>query len=252
MQLETTLKNIGLNDKEATAYLACLALGESSIVPLVQKTGIIRTTLLYVLERLAERGLIEIVQHATHRRYAALSPRGLVSLIKKEENRLKEQAANVEAALPELNRMYHADSFQPRVRVFKDEELREVYNEMIEEPIPDVCYVGDTTNIADSVGDRFMRDWIKRRAAKGILSNAIRIRSGEQNAPEYIAREELLRTIRYAPEGFESPAVIYIYGDNVAILTTAKESFGVVTTSKDYAKSMRSWFWALWETCEEK
>lgn len=252
MQLESTLKNIGLNDKESAAYLACLALGESTIVPLVQKTGIVRTTLLYVLERLSERGLIEIVQHATHRRYVALSPRGLVELIKKEEIRLKEQAASVEAALPELNRLYHADSFQPRVRVFKDEELRMLYNEMIELPITDVCYIGDTTNIADPVGDPFLRDWIRRRAANGILSNAIRIRAGEQDVPEYIGREELLRTIRYAPEGFDCPAVIYIYGDNVAILTTAKESFGVVTTSKDYAKSMRSWFWALWETCEEK
>ena len=247
MDLKPLLTELGLNEKEIRAYLACLELGESAIMPIVHKTGLVRTSLIYILEKLRERGLLEIVQHQTHRRYLPLPPRKLLTLIQQQESKLKEQAHKLEHSLPELNRLYASTPFQPRIRVFKDLELRELYEDMTNSPINQICYVGDTTNIADPVGDRFLRNWIRRRAAKGIHSKAIRIKSGERDVPEYVARQELLRTVRYAPDGFESPAVIYIYGDNVAVVTTAKESFGVVTTSREYAKSMQNWFDELWK-----
>jgi sugar-specific transcriptional regulator TrmB len=252
MNITSTLTLLGLDDKEVITYLTCLELGEGPIMPLVQKTGIIRTTLLYVLEKLQQKDLIQTIQHATHRRYLALPPRDLIKLVRRKEMELKEQADSLESSLPELNRLYETDPFQPRIRVYKDEELRTLYNEIIEQPLDELCYVGDTANIAQPIGDRFLQDWIKRRVAKRIPSRTIRIRTGEQDIPEYTGREELLRTIRYAPEGFSSPAVILIYGNNVAIVTTDKESFGVTTTSRDYAESMRSWFEELWKISSEK
>lgn len=252
MNTESFLKALDLNEKESATYLALLELGESTIVPLAKKTCIIRTTLLYVLDKLKEKGLIEIVQHPTHRRYAPLPPRHLLTLIKQKEAKLDEQAKLIEQYLPDLNRLYSTTPFQPRIRVYQGAELREIYEEMITLPIDEVLYVGSTTEIVGAVGDNFMRDWIKRRATKGIHSKAIRIRSGEQEAPEYIGEQTLLRTIRYAPDGLESPAVIYIYGDNVAVITTATESFGVVTTSRDYAVSMRGWFKQLWKISSER
>ena len=107
--------------------------------------------------------------------------------------------------------------------------------------------MGNTTNIEEAVGDRFLRDWIRRRAEKQIRSRTIRVRDGEQDVPEYAGTKSLLRTIRYAPEGMVTPAIVMVYGDNVAAVTTAQESFGVVTTSRDYARSMQAWFEALWK-----
>ena len=248
MNIRDLLTQLGLDDKEINTYLASLELGESQIMPLVKKTGIIRTTLLYVLEKLSEKGLIQTVQHATHRRYAPLPPRGLISLLRQKETRLKEQAESLEAALPELNRLYDTNPFQPTIRVYKGEELRFVYNEMLELPIKEICYVGNTTNIAQPIGDTFLRNYIRRLASHRIPARAIRIRGGEQDdVPEYAGREEVLRQIRYAPENFRSPAVIFVYGDHVAVVTTSQESFGVVTTSKEYAESMQSWFDELWK-----
>ncbi len=252
MLLQETLEKLGLDGKEIATYLAALELSECTIVPLVKKTGIVRTTLVYVLEKLQTKGLIEIVQHATHKRYIAVSPKSLISLIRKKGAQLEMQAQQLEEVLPELNQLFRSSPFQPRVQVFKGEELRDLYNDIIDQPINEMCYVGNTTNISLAVGDRFLRDWIRRRAAKQIKARAIRIRSGEQETDEYVGTKELLRTIRYAPEGFTSPSVILIYGDSVAVVTTAKESFGVVTTSRDYAESMRSWFKELWKISSEQ
>ena len=54
------LEDIGLNEKEARAYIAILELGEASMSELVNKSRLKRSTLYETVALLRERGLISL------------------------------------------------------------------------------------------------------------------------------------------------------------------------------------------------
>ncbi|HSI21100.1 MAG TPA: helix-turn-helix domain-containing protein [Verrucomicrobiae bacterium] len=249
MDLPEYLKKLGLGAKEARTYLACLELGESNIVPIAEKVKLPRTSVAYLLEKLQEEGLIEILERRGRKHYIPYPPRNILTKFKEKEEQAKEHSASFAQLVPELNRLYENTPHQPKVRIFKGEELRDIYEEMLNTKPKEICYVGSTKQIEEVVGARFLQDWVKRRAAAGIWTRAIRVKSEEPKDSVYAAGKEGQRDVRYAPTGFKSPANILIYGDTVVVVTTAKESFGVVTTSPDYATSMQSWFEELWEKC---
>jgi len=51
-QLNETLLQMGLNEKEAKVYLACLELGGATIAEIAEKSGVKRTSIYNFLEEL--------------------------------------------------------------------------------------------------------------------------------------------------------------------------------------------------------
>lgn len=252
MKIDGYLEQLNLSKKERDAYLALLEIGESHIVPIAKKVNSPRTSVAYTLEKLRAHSLIEIVQRNSRKIYIPLAPRKIGTLLKNKKSKLEEQINAFELSLPELNRIYGIHPFDPKVRFFRGrDEIRQMYDEILNEPINEVTYVGENAKIAEMLGENFLKHWIKRRVSKKIWSKAVRVKSQELEEPIFQPSLETMRKVRYPPENFVSPAHIMIYGDHVAILTTAKESIGVVITSRDFARSMRSWFSELWKVSTE-
>ncbi|MEI6499316.1 MAG: helix-turn-helix domain-containing protein [bacterium] len=244
MEINTYLENLGLSDKEIKIYLALLELGESSIVSIRQKVKLPRTTVFHLLGKLKERGLIEITETSTRSIYIPYPPRKLVSILNSQANKLKEQADNLRDRLPELNQLFGSASFMPKVRFFVGEDIREVYEEVLESPIDELLFVGETDKVADILGQRFFKNWVNRKVEKKIWTKSIRVSGSED---PFFDPKEGLRKARFTPESFKSPAHIYIYHNSVAIITTSKENFAVVITSREYAETMKHWFTELWK-----
>lgn len=247
MDIRSYLDQLGLDDKEIATYLACLELGESSIMPIVKKTDLPKTTVYHLLDRLKEHGLIEIMIRGTKYYYVPYPPKKLLTLYRHKITEAKERAENLAEALPEIDRLYVGSAFQPKVRYFKGQkELREIYDEVLDMPIDEEWYVGETNKLVKALGESYLKKWVHKRVAKNIKSKSIRVASEESKQPEFLS-EKLMRSIRYAPESFKSPTHIMIYGDNVAIITTGEEDFGLVVTSREFAETMRHWFKELWK-----
>ncbi len=251
MDLPEYLKKLGLGEKEARTYLASLELGESNIVPIAEKVGLPRTSVAYLLEKLDELGLIEILERRGRKHYLPYPPRTILTKFKEKEEQAKENSQSFAELVPELNRLYEHTPTQPKVRIFKGEELQDIYEEMLLVHPTEICYVGSTQQIEEAIGARFLKDWVKRRAEAKIWTRAIRVRNQEPKDTIYAPGEDGQRDVRYAPSRFQSPANILIYGNTVVVTTTAAESFGVVTTSQDYATSMQNWFEELWEQAKQ-
>ena len=56
------LNKLGLNQKEANVYMACLELGSGTIKELSEKSGVKRTSIYNFLEELKQKGLITQIQ----------------------------------------------------------------------------------------------------------------------------------------------------------------------------------------------
>ena len=58
---------------------------------------------------------------------------------------------------------------QPKVRFYRgQEELRESYDHILEQPIDDIYYVGEYDSIIEILGANWAKDWIQRRIDKKI------------------------------------------------------------------------------------
>src|SRR3989338_185182 len=98
--LTTILQNLGLNEKEAEVYLACLELGSATVQEVSDKAGVKRTSVYNFLEDMKARGFISEVRHGKR---ILLVPEEPHVLLKKAE----EQKKQLEEALPEFMSIYN-------------------------------------------------------------------------------------------------------------------------------------------------
>ncbi len=247
MTINDSLKKLDLKDKEIQVYLACLEIGESQIVPITQRVALPRTTVFHILEKLGQIKLIEIIQKGSRRLYVPYPPKRIATLLKQKGHEIDEQIKTAEEIIPQLSSIYSSSSFQPKIRIFKNEEIRQIYEEILESPTDEVWYVGEMKTIRDVMGEKYLDNYIKRRVAMGQKSKSIRVKSAEPDKFLYLGTHDFLRTYRYAPTDFKCPSHILIYGRNVGVLTSGKEAFGLVITSQELSESMRNWFRQLWK-----
>jgi sugar-specific transcriptional regulator TrmB len=242
MDIQGLLKQFGLEDKELTVYMALLEVGESALVPIAKRAVMPPMTVKYILEKLRDKDFLSIVKKNTRFLYIPYSPQKLLAILRKKRDVIDQEIKHVEENLPELNRHLSFGVFAPKVRFFGHYEIRKIYEEILDEPIDEILWIGDVEKIESVVGDAYLKQWIRRRIAKKIKTRVIRVLSGEVNDPTYNTKTGFLRKIYHTPDGFESPSHIIIYGDHVAIITTKKEAFGVIITSREFAITMKSCF----------
>ncbi len=123
-EIESSLKSIGLNEKESAVYLACLELGQDTVSRVAKKAGLKRPTVYLILDSLQEKGLVNSVIKGKKTLYGAEEPKKLFGLVAKQERALK-------TVLPLLQAINNRKSKKPAIRFFEgDEGLISIYNEV--------------------------------------------------------------------------------------------------------------------------
>ena len=84
MIMKHTLKEIGLNEKEAIVYIALLKLGKSSTQIISKETGINRISLYDILNYLIEKGFANLIIENKIKHFFAISPKNILNKIKKK------------------------------------------------------------------------------------------------------------------------------------------------------------------------
>ncbi|EKD46576.1 MAG: transcriptional regulator, TrmB [uncultured bacterium] len=247
MDIEKQLESLGLKPQETKIYLECLEKGESKLAQICRDLKIPRSTAKYSLEKLQRQGLLNIVQKNKSQLYVALPPKHIISTLKSQKEKIDEQIETIQNSLPQLNHIYSSSSHEPRVRYFKDKEIRNIYEEILDSPIDETLFIGEMDKTAEVIGLNYLKSWMKRRSELRIKTRAIRVEKGElKDSMVNSDSKKYLRSVRLAPANFESPNHIIIYGNNVATISTTKENFGFVITSNEYAITMKNLFKEVW------
>lgn len=245
--LQQSLLKLGLTAKEITLYLSLLETQKNALSPLAKHAGLPLTTAQYLMEKLAHEGLIRIDHEQSRKRYYATPPEQVLLLLKKRRATLDAQITSLNDVLPDLMQQYNTSPYQPRVRLFQNKNIKELYQDIIDNAPGEYLYTCNNEIIFAAVGKRFLDGWIKERARRKIKARGIWADQPSTDEAIYSTAPKMLREIRLGPIGFASPALVVIYGDHVGIITSAEEQFGVIITSKDYATTMRHWFSTLWD-----
>ncbi|KKT69872.1 MAG: hypothetical protein UW63_C0043G0017 [Candidatus Uhrbacteria bacterium GW2011_GWF2_44_350] len=183
------------------------------------------------MERLREKGLLQVVKEGKRISYVALHPKELLKKAEAQKEQLKD-------LLPDFLAIYAEKSSSPFVQMFTG-------NLKVGE---DYIYLSPSQLTAKMVDPVFMKKWIARRVTKGLHSRSLRVRG--QDVPdisEYNQEEKFLRQIRYLPSNIDLKGSIYVYGNNIGVISTEKEDSAFIIYSSDLAFSLREVFEFLWQ-----
>ena len=89
LEIEGTLKDVGLVDDEIKIYLALLKSGSSLASRLSEETKINRSHVYQLLERLIVKGFVSYVIRENRKYFSSVSPLKIVEIIQEREQRLK-------------------------------------------------------------------------------------------------------------------------------------------------------------------
>lgn len=257
MAYQKELKRLGLKDKEAAVYLACLELGPSPVQQISRKAKVVRATTYVVLDSLAQRGLVTQYKEGKKTLFSAEPPRQLLRLLEKQEEVIAEKKHDLEQLLPELQVMMKTSGDRPTVRYFDGiEGLQAMRREMMMYSEPgDVWYnFTPVDHIDATLSEKYERAYYQQRIAKNIKAKTIfTTKSGtfKQKLLEE-GYDDKITERRYVPyEMFPSTSGMTIFRDRVAIGSFSGQVGGVVIESVSMAEMMRRLFELAWLSAEK-
>ncbi len=246
------LKKLGLKDKEASVYLACLELGPSAAQPISRKANVVRATTYVVLESLMQKGLVTRYKEGKKTLFSAEPPRQLVRLLEKREEEIAEHKHELNDLLPELQMITKADGGKPTVRYFEGVEgLRAIRREIVMHTKPgDVVYNFTPKDHLNAVFPDNEESFIAQRLARGIKSKTLYTTKSKKLrdeivASQYNAKPAELRFV--SSEIFPSTSGMTIFGDRIAIGNFKGALMGVVVESAPMAEMMQQLFELAWK-----
>ncbi len=246
--LTKTLQRYGLSEQETLIYLTCLEQGEIGIVGLSKRTQINRTTIYRTADPMVGKGMLRFIQKGAHRFYSAEDPRRLEGILRQESDLLDVRKTFLNSVLPTLSMKFSSAPSKPILSFYQgQEEVQQIFENIILAKPEEVYFIGEVATLEKAVGERYLKNWVKRRIEAGIKTKAIRTRKTEKSDPLYKPSFKLKRDVRFVPGKLEFPTFIGIYGHKVAFISSVIESYGVLQESKDLSTSMRSLFNSLWK-----
>lgn len=239
--LHTWLHEAGMSKIQANVYLSALKAAEGTASDIAKQAGVSKTGVYDHLANLEKMGLIREIQAGKRKRFLALHPK---ELYKKQ----KAHTAQLKDLLPDFLSLYAQDSSSPFIQQFEGPHPgRHIFEDILESGASEYTYISSPETTYAAVDERYIKDWVDRRVKKGIRSRALRVPSKDMPTDKQFADSEaFLRQVRYLPSYIELRATIYVYGNNVGIISTRDEERAYLIYSPDLAFTMRSVLDLLW------
>lgn len=241
MEITDILKQIGLNQKEASVYLALLELGTATVYPIAMKAGIKRPTAYLILEQLQHKGMVSVVPRVSKALYTAESPEKIIQDLNKKQELVKR-------FMPDMLALYNTKVEKPQVQLFEGKEgLLEVYKKVFDSPTADFfCTIDDVMGVfPDLPGE------LKKMA----LARKIKVRELLTQEPANIAHAMKMPQNEYFQNRFMPKEMKFLtdnvfFKDSVAFFSYSPYLFTVVITSKGIVTSLKSIFEMAWKSAD--
>lgn len=229
------LKQLGFLDAEIDVYIALLRLGPAMVSKIHQETGLHRTHIYDLLEKLREKGLVSIFIQAGKKHFQAAPPSNILSYI-------EEKKQTVKGFLPELEQLMKLPREETQVELFKGKQgLKTVLQDVLKTG-KNYCVMGSIKQFEEILQfalPQFLRRIeelnIKERIICDRQEKILKIKTG---------------TYKYLKTEYLFPSSFWVYGDKVAIFVWNLPYFVIVINNKDVAKTYQNYFEFFWKLAE--
>lgn len=239
MEITQELKTLGLNQKEASVFLASLELGPATISDIARRANIKRTTVYNLIDPLLQKNLLTKIPQKKRVLYKAEPPRRILT-------HLEERRRKFEHLLPQLESLYRSQGVRPRVQFYEGKEgLLEAYDEIFStaKKIFSIVSFEDVFSIVNY--NQQLIYFTKLRNNGGKISDLMK---DSEEARAY-AKQDYRRglgPIKMLPKDFDVYIDTMIYRDYVAFFSF-KSLAAVIIRDSDIAKSQLQYFKFIWK-----
>jgi len=239
MEITDILKLLGLNEKEASVYLALLELGTATVYPIAIKADIKRPTTYLILDDLQRKGLVSIVPREKKVMYTAESPEKLVNDLQKKQELVKR-------FMPNMLALYNARKDKPQVLLFQGKEgVEKVYEKIFSSS--EVLFFSTFRDAFQMFPEmpKWLNDRVKTQQTK--FREILTQTEADLEYISWIKQSEFYQS-RLAPKDFpEFLTDSAIFGDSVAFFSFKPQVFAVQIDSREVSQSLRVLYDLAWK-----
>lgn len=248
MRMDTTsLREAGLTDGEIKVYLALLELGATTTGPIIEKSGIARSIIYQILDKLMQKGLVSMVIKDKTKHFQATEPTKILEYIGEREEALQKNKEKIEKLLPQLMQM---QTMAPKNVVsmylgFKGIRTAHEHLYLKLKRGDEYYYLGVPPEQPEEQHLYWQRDHLRRDKAGircKLLFNKDTDRKILKNRNSYKDSEA-----RYMPTDMTTPACFGIFGDTVIIFIQIPHAICIEIVNQDIADSFKAYFDEFWK-----
>lgn len=239
MHEEILLQEVGLSEKEAKVYLACLQLGEASVLELAKKSGLKRPHVYNVVESLSALNLLSKTQKNRKTFFVAENPKRLKDFINHREEKINQLVPSLEALFNNPN------GIKPKIKIYEGKKaMTGMYKEIFKNS--EILFFGVSMPKLIAVFPEiwkealFMYDKYKIKV-KEILGN------GDYER-EYVKKYQTKNyKIRLLPENMMFYSDNALFNNKIAIISL-DNLFMIIIESDDLYKTYKTLFELAWNS----
>jgi sugar-specific transcriptional regulator TrmB len=161
--LFSVLINLGLSEKEAEVYLACLSLGPTTALKISRSASLKRSTVYTLIETLKQKGLMSMEVKGFKTLFVAENPEKLEIMLKAKKEELKR-------ILPDLVALYNLKGGEGKIKYYEGlESVKSVYEFLLRDikSHEDYLVIGEQ-NLWYKLDIKYFQDFIVRRSKLNI------------------------------------------------------------------------------------
>jgi len=244
MDIEKVLQEIGLNKKEVKVYVTLLQLGQDTAFRIASKSGIKRSTVYTILDRLKGIGLVSMAKTKKATLFSPVEPKKLYDVFKEKESNLK-------TALPSLEALYNVRPQKPKVEMFEGiEGIKTVYYDAIAYLTHgEEILIFSTFEHVEKYLKEALKLWVrelrknKSARARELLNDSPQEHAFAKDMADIAERYQ----IRFIPKSLgQTHADFIIFGNKVGLIAVRKEIFATVIEDEQVASAFRLFYEMAW------
>lgn len=247
MGMDTTLLvKAGLTEGETKVYLAMLRSGLSTSGNIVNKSGIAKSMVYPILERLIQKGLVSFIIKEKTKYFQACDPERLIGFIEEKEKTLELTKGAVRKSLPELELLMKMAQKSEATIYLGNKGLRTAYEAVYKRLKRGECsyFLGVSAEQPKEQHIYWKKDHLKRIKA-GLKMKALFNKDAD---PRILKDRNSYKDMeaRYMPTDIKTPALFMTYKDTTVIMLQSPSVIAVEIVNQDIADSFQAYFDEFW------
>jgi sugar-specific transcriptional regulator TrmB len=236
--IKETIIKLGLNEKQADVYLACLELGSATVSEIAEKSGVKRTSIYNFLEELVAKGYLAEIKQDDQILLTAEDPKIL-------EQKAKSSLDGVQNIMPELLAMFNRPGNKPKVLFYQGiKGIKKIYEATLKSKEP--IYAFSDFEKMMPLMEKWMWKYADRRAENNIEFLSIAkdgpwARKAEAKSEAHKRKMKIMKDINFDTE-------INIYENKVAILSFERPLSGLIVEDVAIAQTLKSIWQMIWNS----
>jgi len=246
--LQKILTDIGLTEGEAKVYSSLNKIGLSTIGPIIDDSGISRSKVYDVLDRLMQKGLVSYITKNKTKYFEANEPSKIKEFLKEKEKKIQNDLKEINNLIPLMLKTRGSGKELSSVQVYEGFQGIMTAHDHIFSRLKrgeEYYFYG----ISAFQEEKYHTTWKKahvRRVRQGIkcklLFNKGTSESVMKNRNSYKDSDA-----RHMPKGMETPAWVMGYRNVTIIGLQSKKGMAIEIINKEIAESFKSYFEILWK-----